>query len=107
MYLSGDDNLTIAERQRMFVIAERLHWLGLAIQQANVSGNFQAATTYEAEKRTLQAEQRKLQEAAVTRGGVRQEQAGDPFGVLGALKGVALYAGLGLAAYLYFTRGRK
>lgn len=104
MYLHGDDNLTPTQRARMVAIAERLHWLGLAIQQANVSGMYEQVQKYEAEKRSLQAEQLRIRQTAIATGEQRQERAGDPFGVLGALKGIALYAGLGLAAYLYFTR---
>lgn len=104
MYLHGDDNLTPTQRARMVAIAERLHWLGLAIQQANVSGMFEQVQKYEAEKRALQAEQARIRATAIATGEKREAQAGDPFGILGALKGAALYAGLGLAAYLYFTR---
>lgn len=106
MYLHGDDNLTPAQRARMAAIAERLHWLGLAIQQANISGDFAAVSKYEAEKRALQAEQKRIQDTAIAAGEQRIATADDPWGVLAALKGIALYAGLGLAAYLYLTRKR-
>lgn len=103
---SGDDNLTVAERDRMLVIAERLHWLGLAIAQATVSGDFNAVERYESEKRALQAEQKRLQDTARARGATRQEAAeAGPFGgIVSVLKGIPLYIGLGLAAYLYLTR---
>lgn len=106
MYLHGDDNLTPTQRARMNAIAERLHWLGVAIQQATVSGDFTTAAKYEAEKRVLQAEQKRIQGTAIATGEQRVATADDPWGILGALKGIALYAGLGLAAYLYLTRRR-
>jgi len=107
MYLHGDDNLTPAQRARMVAIAERLHWLGLAIQQANVSGMFDRIPVYEAEKRALQAEQLRLQQLSIAASEQREAAAGDPFGVLGVLKSIPLYIGLGLAAYLLIARAGK
>lgn len=104
MYLSGDDNLSAAQRARMNAIAERLHWLGLAIQQASVVGDFAALDKYEAEKRALQAEQTRIRNSAIKAGEQRVATADDPWGVLATLKRIGLYAGLGLAAYLYLTR---
>lgn len=110
MYLSGDDNLTATERARMQAIAERLHWLGLAIVQATVSGMWAEVNAYTQEKKALFAEQTRIRNMAVARGGARKEAAeAGPFGINTLLKDIPKYLALAGAAYLavlYFTRRR-
>lgn len=115
MYLSGDDNLTATERARMEYIARRLHWLGLAIQQANTSGMYQAVADYERERTQLQEENTRIRQAAIARGGARTEAAeAGPLGINTFLadlakigKAIPIALGAGLFAYLWFKgRGR-
>jgi L,D-peptidoglycan transpeptidase YkuD (ErfK/YbiS/YcfS/YnhG family) len=110
MYLSGDDNLTATERARMTAIAARLHWLGLAIQQANTSGMYAEVADYERERTALQQENTRIRNAAIARGGARTESAeAGPFGINNLLKDFPKYMMLGvasLAALFYFSRKR-
>jgi len=114
MYLSGDDNLSAADRARMQWIAERLHWLGLAIVQATVSGMFATVANYESEKRRLVAEQTALRARATAAGAERQEAAeAGPLGInrllasIGALgKALPVALAVGVAGYL-LLRGRR
>lgn len=105
MFLSG---LTREQLARQRWLNERLHWLGLAIQQATASGMWAEVAQYTAEKERLQREAADLQSRAraEAQADVESAEAG-PFGINTLLRDIPKYLLLAGAAYLgvlYFTR---